>query len=517
MRGSWIGLVVLACALGWAADATALPPQSVALTQGSLGGRWVEHFVIPGERLAEIAERYAVEVAKIIEWNSLDSDKPMLRVGQTLRVLSRTSATGRKRERYKVRVGDSWSKIAQRYHVDVNKLQKQWNPGAGDLRPGDHVIVWVEREPAPVLEAAKESGGGAAAKLAAVVEPSHGAKPALADVLAAVVEPKSGASEPQLRSAASTSTQQAAKPPAAKAAPVAAAVTKPAATATAKPAPAATKPAATTAKPAATPLPSKPPDLLATLVQPSAKPSPGSTATALRDSAPSTSTKPDGAKPAPSAPAPQYIPGQVTRVGPYKLVPVRAGGMSVGPTNHGRLRNGVQMPVNDALYSIRNPDHSWGSSHAVEQLQVGMAIFRQQTGFKRQILICDMSVRGGGRFRPHHSHTSGRDVDIRLPLRAGISEQTIPENPAVVDWDMTWAMIKAFVATGEVQYVFLARSRLVHLYKAAQRAGESPEDLTVLIQYPGHGRNTLIRHSAGHTKHIHVRWKCAADAELCVE
>jgi murein endopeptidase len=191
--------------------------------------------------------------------------------------------------------------------------------------------------------------------------------------------------------------------------------------------------------------------------------------------------------------------------------------MSVGSANRGRVRNAVQLPENPPLYTIRNPDHSWGSSNAVEQLQVGMAIFREQTGFKRQIVICDMSLRNGGRFRPHRSHTSGRDVDIRLPLLAGVPEDTLPENPAVVDWDAAWALIKALVATGEVHYLFLARSRLVHLYKAAQRAGESPEDLTVLIQYPGHGRNTLVRHSAGHTKHMHVRWKCAPSEEQCLD
>ncbi|HMI90339.1 MAG TPA: penicillin-insensitive murein endopeptidase [Polyangiales bacterium] len=220
--------------------------------------------------------------------------------------------------------------------------------------------------------------------------------------------------------------------------------------------------------------------------------------------------KPSTSKPSTTAPGPAP-----RKVGQFTLMPVQAGGQSVGSPSRGRMRNAVQLPENPPLYTIRNPDHSWGSSNAVEQLQVGMAIFREQTGFKRAIMICDMSLHNGGRFRPHRSHTSGRDVDIRLPLLAGVPEDTLPENPAVVDWDMAWSLIKALVATGEVHYLFLARSRLVHLYKAAQRAGESPEDLTVLIQYPGHGRNTLVRHSAGHTKHMHVRWKCAAGEDLC--
>jgi murein endopeptidase len=257
---------------------------------------------------------------------------------------------------------------------------------------------------------------------------------------------------------------------------------------------------------------------LAAVVEPTATGKPSRVAsTTTGASALATVVQPTAGKPSkPSKPGTPAPPAP-RKVGQYTLMPVPSGGMSVGSANRGRVRNAVQLPENPALYTIRNPDHSWGSSNAVEQLQVGMAIFREQTGFKRAITICDMSLRNGGRFRPHRSHTSGRDVDIRLPLLAGVPEDTLPENPAVVDWDAAWALIKALVATGEVHYLFLARSRLVHLYKAAQRAGESPEDLTVLIQYPGHGRNTLVRHSAGHTKHMHVRWKCAANEEQCLD
>src|SRR5689334_3617458 len=179
MRGSWLQLLILGPLAIGPSHAMALPPPSVALAQSVAGGRWIEHFVIPGERLAEIATRYAVDVAKIVEWNSLDSDKPMLRVGQKLRVLSRSTAEPRKRERYKVKAGDNWAKIARRYDVDVNKLQKQWNPDiAGeDLKPGDHVIVWVEREGSGApgeIERDPEPPTTMQAKLAAVVEPAHG-------------------------------------------------------------------------------------------------------------------------------------------------------------------------------------------------------------------------------------------------------------------------------------------------------------------------------------------------------
>src|SRR5690348_9013469 len=75
------------CLIGQASQALALPPPGAALAQNTLpNGRWVDHPVIPGERLTEIAARYGVTVPNLIEWNGLDADKPLLRMGQKLKV-----------------------------------------------------------------------------------------------------------------------------------------------------------------------------------------------------------------------------------------------------------------------------------------------------------------------------------------------------------------------------------------------------------------------------------------------
>ena len=116
---------------------------------------------------------------------------------------------------------------------------------------------------------------------------------------------------------------------------------------------------------------------------------------------------------------------------------------------------------------------------------------------------------------PAVAPATGSSYDIRL--RAGVPNDTIPENPAVVDWDAAWQLVKSLMATGQVHYLFLARSRHVPLYKAALRAGATDASLAPLMQYPSHARNTMLRHSAGHTKHIHVRWKCALEETQCVD
>lgn len=189
---------------------------------------------------------------------------------------------------------------------------------------------------------------------------------------------------------------------------------------------------------------------------------------------------------------------------------------SVGAADRGRIANAVQIPVNPGLYTLRNPEHSWGSSHAIDQLTLAIQRFRA-TGFDREVVIQDMSRKGGGRFRPHKSHQSGRDVDIRLPLKAGLEEGTVPTALSQVDWDATWAFMRALLSTGEVRFMFLSRTRQKLLYEAALRAGENPDELAALLQYPHRTKTTVIRHSRGHDKHFHVRFKCGPDEVRCVD
>jgi LysM repeat protein len=201
--------------------------------------------------------------------------------------------------------------------------------------------------------------------------------------------------------------------------------------------------------------------------------------------------------------------------GDLPIVTVPKTALSVGRPSRGRLPHGLQLPENRALYTIRNAAHSWGASHMIEFLQRGIATFRRVTGFDRQLLIADMSHEGGGRFNPHHSHMSGRDVDIQLPTKRGVKLGVIPTQMGLVDWDATWGLVKAMIATGEVKYIFLSRSRQVELYRAAKRAKASEDELARYLQYPHHAPKAIVRHSSGHVKHIHVRFTCAPYETQC--
>lgn len=198
------------------------------------------------------------------------------------------------------------------------------------------------------------------------------------------------------------------------------------------------------------------------------------------------------------------------------VVPVPRGAQSVGHPNAGRLVNGVTIPQNPALYTVRNPDHAFGSTHAIEVMQRGLAAFRLRTKYQGEVLLWDMSVRRGGHFGPHRSHRSGRDVDIALPLKAGLPLWT-PRTNEAIDWDATWQMIRAFIESGEVKYIFLSRPRQAALYEAAKAAGATDEQLELVMQYPRRTKHGIVRHSPGHTCHLHVRFGCGAEETNCVE
>jgi murein endopeptidase len=199
---------------------------------------------------------------------------------------------------------------------------------------------------------------------------------------------------------------------------------------------------------------------------------------------------------------------------PVETIQVRAGGLSVGRPNRGRLINGVRLPESD-LYSIRDEDKAWGSSHTIEVIQRCLAGFRRATEFAGDVAIGAISKRGGGRFRPHSSHQSGRDVDIRLPKKPGASKKS--SSSADIDWRMSWALIQSFIASGEVEYIFLDYNRQKQLYGAAKAAGATRAELAKAIQYPRarKSNNGVVRHAEGHLIHIHVRITCSQGNSRC--
>jgi LysM repeat protein len=316
--------------------------------------QWISHEIVSGESLGEIADRYAVAVGSILRWNQLDPRRPQFWVGEQLKVLTQLPDRVRTKYKYIVRPDDTWESVAERFHVDMDALQRFWNPSEAQLQPGHQLVVWVEPEVTP--------------------EP--------------LPEPNFG------------------------------------------------------------------------------------------------------------------------------IEPVKPGAVSVGYPDSGRLSNGVQIPMNPNLYTLRNLDHAYGSTHAVGVLQQSIATFRLRTGFDREVILWDMSTKTGGHFGPHRSHRSGRDIDIALPLKPGYIPGLMNGQ---VDWEATWHLIRTFVETGEVRYVFLSRARQAALYQAAKGCGATPEELDRFVQYPRTTKVGIVRHAPGHEGHLHVRFTCGTDEATCFE
>lgn len=201
-----------------------------------------------------------------------------------------------------------------------------------------------------------------------------------------------------------------------------------------------------------------------------------------------------------------------------KLAQIRvpAGGVSIGRPSRGRLVRGVELPDRPELYTRRKPDESWGSSHAITQLMAAIVRFRHDTGFRRSIVIGGISRARGGRFRPHKSHQSGRDIDIRMPLTAAAEgKKHVTAND--IDWKATWQLMHAFIAAGETEYIFLDYGLQKRIYKAARESGVSKEQLAAWIQWPlKKPKHQVVRHVTGHKVHFHVRVRCAEQEKHCV-
>lgn len=195
------------------------------------------------------------------------------------------------------------------------------------------------------------------------------------------------------------------------------------------------------------------------------------------------------------------------------------GARSVGRPNRGRLEAGILLPESD-LYTRKSPSSGlYGSSHTIEQLHRAFAIFRHDAGYEGNVIIGAISRRRGGRFAPHLSHQSGRDVDIRLPRWPSVPSSVSSASPDEIDWYATWYLVKSFIATGEVATIFLDVSRHRNLYEAARAMGETSESLESVIKWPrwsgGVRPGPVVRHSDGHDTHIHVRIKCGPDEPKC--
>lgn len=172
----------------------------------------------------------------------------------------------------------------------------------------------------------------------------------------------------------------------------------------------------------------------------------------------------------------------------------------------GMLKHGVQMP-DGRYYVVKHPNLSWGTPQTVRLIQTAISNYRGRAGGGPKVHVGDISKRGGGKFPPHRSHQTGKDVDVGYVLKGSQADETrfVNANGNNLDLDRTWKLIDAFLDTDKVRYIFMDRNIQKMLYKHARSKGVSEDTLDELFQYPKR-RGGIIRHSKGHVNHFHVRF-----------
>ena len=100
-----------------------------------------------GDSLWSIANRYKVSVRQVTRWNRLDSGA-LIRPGQQLVIWQSRKGGSENTVRtvhYRVRSGDSLSRIAQKFSVSITDLRR-WNKLTKGkyLQPGQHLRLYVD-------------------------------------------------------------------------------------------------------------------------------------------------------------------------------------------------------------------------------------------------------------------------------------------------------------------------------------------------------------------------------------
>lgn len=170
----------------------------------------------------------------------------------------------------------------------------------------------------------------------------------------------------------------------------------------------------------------------------------------------------------------------------------------------------VQLQGGDTMF-IKRPRLAYGTAKTIRLMERIVKQYKRRHAKSPKVLIGDLSKRGGGQIKPHLSHKRGVDIDVGYVLKGSRLTNTrfSGVNASNFDSARTWSLIKAFLDTNEVRYIFMDYALQKRLYDYALSKGASEDELDELFQYPrGRGRSHgIIRHWRSHKNHFHVRFK----------
>lgn len=191
---------------------------------------------------------------------------------------------------------------------------------------------------------------------------------------------------------------------------------------------------------------------------------------------------------------------------------------SIGWPSHGSLASGVGLR-STPRWEVHDRSRAYVTRDAAEALARAFATVERTHPGSPRIEIRDASVEHGGPLHGHHSHQSGRDVDLAYFRRAcrGATCRHFRTTPSELDAHRQWALLEVWLRADVVDYVFIDRALQEPLFQAARESGATSAELARWFQWPrAEGeRGGIIRHAHGHVDHLHVRFSCAEHDREC--
>lgn len=186
----------------------------------------------------------------------------------------------------------------------------------------------------------------------------------------------------------------------------------------------------------------------------------------------------------------------------WKETPAALGSISMGFVEEGRLINGVPFPTGDDAWTVVSPEATYGTEETVGFVAAAIRQVKAWHPDAPPLRVNQISAREGGYLRPHKTHQNGRDVDLGFYYPGGQTVR-VREREKVMDVALNWALVKALVMHGDVQFILVdARVQKV-LFEYAKKSGEDPAWLESLFHA---GRESILQHARRHRDHFHVRY-----------
>lgn len=205
---------------------------------------------------------------------------------------------------------------------------------------------------------------------------------------------------------------------------------------------------------------------------------------------------------------------------------------SVGPPNDGKLLGGQRLDTSSphlrVVPAYLPGDVRWGLPSLVSMIErAARGVAKRYPGAVLE--VGDLSRRGGGEVVRHHSHESGRDVDLGFYLVDAKGRALRPATFVAVDASLrapglpgarfdvarNWALVELMLGDpqAKVTHIFVAEHLRQALLAHARQRGVSPA-------LRNRAAWTLLQPTSveSHDDHMHVRIACPrSSAGRCVE